>query len=468
MRRTVLAATLAGSLIGLLPWPVSPALAAPFTVNTTTDAVDADSPGPFDGVCATASGQCSLRAAIEEANALAGPDTITVPAGTYPLTTGPAGDDLARIGDLDVTDDLTIAGAGPGLTVLDGMALDRVLDVLGATSFTVTDLTLRGGMGPGGGGLRASSASDSTVQRVVITGNTSPGNPAGGASFGKVTMTDALITENTASGQGGGLLVQGFSVLTNVTATGNSTQHEGGGISAGGSGTEPVTLNAVTVTGNTADSDGNGLGSFGGVHSDFVVLTVENSLVAGNTDGSPGAEAPDCGGSGSMVSGGNNLIGNGTGCGFMAQGSDQVGSGGAPMDPKLGPLADNGGPTMTHALLAGSPAIDAGGPDCPATDQRGLPRPQGAGCDIGAYELTLCAGTPVNRFGTEGDEALVGTKGRTDCWPSGVTTASVASGATTRSVQAPGTTKPLGRAARTSSSGKEARTSSSAAGGGTA
>ena len=66
---------------------------------------------------------------------------------------------------------------------------------------------------------------------------------------------------------------------------------------------------------------------------------------------------------------------------------NKVGSRSAPLDPKLGSLADNGGPTRTHALLAGSPAIDAAStPDCPTTDQRGVLRPQRAACDIGSYE----------------------------------------------------------------------------------
>jgi len=408
MRTRWLIAPVAASLLGLIPGSASHAGSAEFAVTTTVDAVDADSPGPFDGVCATANGQCSLRAAIQEANELAGPDTIIVPPGTYPLTIGPAGDDLGRIGDLDVTDDLTIAGSGPTSTVLDGMGLDRVLDVTaGASSLIVRDLSIRGGMANPGGGILV-QATDSIVERVVLSGNASVGGPAGGGWFGTVTMTDTLITGNSASGQGGGVLVGEDSVLTNVTVTGNSTLNDGGGISTTGSGTR---LNAVTVTNNTADSDGGGFGSWGGIHADFVVLTLENSVVAGNVDGSPAAEAPDCGGAGTVASGANNLIGDGTGCSFTAQTGDQVGAAGAQIDPRLGPLVDNGGPTMTQALLFGSPAIDAGGPDCPVADQRGLPRPQGAGCDIGAYELALCATVPVNRFGTEANDVLIGTTG---------------------------------------------------------
>jgi hypothetical protein len=82
---------------------------------------------------------------------------------------------------------------------------------------------------------------------------------------------------------------------------------------------------------------------------------------------------------GTIVSNGHNLDGDGT-CG-LGEPTDLPGT-----DPLLGPLADNGGPSETHALLPGSPAIDAGPPTCEATDQRGVPRPQEAACDIGAYE----------------------------------------------------------------------------------
>jgi hypothetical protein len=84
------------------------------------------------------------------------------------------------------------------------------------------------------------------------------------------------------------------------------------------------------------------------------------------------------------------LIGDGTGSDITNTNGNQVGNvppNSSPIDPRLGPLVDNGGPTRTHALLLGSPAIDAAStPDCPTTDQRGVLRPQGAACDIGSYE----------------------------------------------------------------------------------
>ena len=90
---------------------------------------------------------------------------------------------------------------------------------------------------------------------------------------------------------------------------------------------------------------------------------------------------------GDFVSARFSLIGDGSGSGITNTDGNQVGSASEPIAPKLGPLADNGGPTRTHALLQGSPAIDAAStPDCPTTDQRGVVRPQGAACDIGSYE----------------------------------------------------------------------------------
>jgi CSLREA domain-containing protein len=105
----------------------SVAQAAPFTVNSTADAVDAH---PDDGVCATAQNVCTLRAAIQETNALAGADTITLPASMYTLSIPGPFEDQAATGDLDITDDLTLTGAGAANTIIDGGGLDRVFDIV--------------------------------------------------------------------------------------------------------------------------------------------------------------------------------------------------------------------------------------------------------------------------------------------------------------------------------------------------
>src|SRR5512142_2010103 len=121
----------------LLMLPAAPvAQAAGFVVNTTADAVDVN---PGDGVCATATGACTLRAAIMEANAHPGADTITLPAGTYDLTIRGYDEDAATTGDLDITDNLTLIGAGADSTFIVGAKdifnpNDRVFDVIQAVA----------------------------------------------------------------------------------------------------------------------------------------------------------------------------------------------------------------------------------------------------------------------------------------------------------------------------------------------
>jgi CSLREA domain-containing protein len=105
----------------------SVAAAANFTVNSTADAVDAN---PGDGLCETRTpGECTLRAAVQETNVLPGEDTITIPAGTYYLSIAGAWEDNAATGDLDITDDLVVTGAGMGVTLIDGNELDRIFDI---------------------------------------------------------------------------------------------------------------------------------------------------------------------------------------------------------------------------------------------------------------------------------------------------------------------------------------------------
>jgi CSLREA domain-containing protein len=109
------------------------AQAASFTVNSTVDAVDAT---PGDGVCDDGAGNCTLGAAIMEANALVGADTITLPTGTYTISIAGTGEDAAETGDLDISDDLTINGAGADTTIIDGGGLDRVFQVFSGRPWT--------------------------------------------------------------------------------------------------------------------------------------------------------------------------------------------------------------------------------------------------------------------------------------------------------------------------------------------
>ena len=153
------------------------ARAATFEVDTGTDSVDAD---PGDGVCADADGHCSLRAAIVEANALAGEDTIELAAGKFALTIAGTDEDAAATGDLDITDDVSIEGAGSDLTIIDAAALDRIFEIfsgLGTRSVAFSHLTMQNGfigntaLGAGGAGMRVDALAHVALDDVVIRDN---------------------------------------------------------------------------------------------------------------------------------------------------------------------------------------------------------------------------------------------------------------------------------------------------------
>jgi CSLREA domain-containing protein len=371
----------AGAWVGV--GPATTALAGTITVNT-----QADENGSGAG--------CSLREAITSANttdfggctgAAAGPDTIAIPAGTYTLT-GAAGEDANVSGDLDLDSPVTLDPTGK--VVIDGGLVDRVLDLLPGSSLTASDLTITRGDVTAGGGIRNLS--------------------------GTLTLTGVTLNGNLG-GDGGALFNDGTATLRNVTLSGNVATLGGGGLYNSGT----ATLNNVTIAENSADNDANGVGDGGGVFIPSGTVTLSNTIVADNTDKSTGVNPRhnDC--SGSVVSGGYNLVEDNSGCtiGGVATGN-LIG-----VDPRLEALADNGGPTFTHALRKNSPAIDAGNPAapasgvnaCEATDQRGTKRPQGPRCDIGSFEReqpseVQCLGLPVTMTGTSGNDVLTGTKKR--------------------------------------------------------
>jgi hypothetical protein len=227
------------------------------------------------------------------------------------------------------------------------------------------------------------------------------GNTGGAISnfTGTVTVTSSLVNGNIAQGFGGGIANFGFNTvsLTNVTLSGNRGRL-GGGIANLQIGT--LHLQNVTITNNTGRfSEDATRGSAGGVYNDAnAALTVRNTLIAGNTAPELG---PDCltSSNADLGSEGYNLIANTSNCVIAGDTTGDI----LGQDPKLGELADNGGPTQTHALLAGSPAVDAGNPAtpgsggnaCAAVDQRGTPRPQGERCDIGAFEMSAQSLPPL-------------------------------------------------------------------------
>ena len=384
-----------------------------FVVDSAADAPDAKT---GDRHCRTATATCTLRAAIQEADETDGPDTVLIPAGRYRLASTPApeagstGERDAGNGDLDITDDLVVRGAGPGQTTVDGGGLDRVFEVAGDTTAVISDMTITGAdatggdttaeIALGGGVLNQGTA---TLERLRIVGNKADG---GGGVFTipgtHLTVHDSLIAGNTAY-EGGGIRIDSGAEIVNttithntlLTPTGDYAAHPkgvvipaideisgyGGGIDHRGG--DDVAIINSTITDNRAVKGGGGLNSGQGYApvSEQVELgrvRLRNSIIARNTStAGPG----DCHVKDQIIeSTGHNLDSDGS-CFLTAAGDLPR------RDPLLAALAPNGGAIETRAVLPGSPAIDAGAADgCPRADQRGTARPQGAACDIGAFE----------------------------------------------------------------------------------
>jgi uncharacterized repeat protein (TIGR01451 family) len=211
-----------------------------------------------------------------------------------------------------------------------------------------------------------------TLNNSTVSDHTGEELPYGIENVGTAILNNSTVSGNGNSAEEGcGIYNSGIMTLTNSTVSGNTTSMMGGGIFNGGLGSRTVTLSNSTVSGNTANTGG-------GIYSSGGTVTLQNTILAGNVTSGTG---PDC--YGTIGTSGYNLIGDTSGCTFSPGTGDLTN-----IDAKLGPLQDNGGPTETHALLPGSPAIDHIPPGtCPATDQRGVPRPQGGQCDIGAVEM---------------------------------------------------------------------------------
>ncbi len=374
-----------------------PAWSATFTVNSTADTADDDT---ADGICADASGNCSLRAAIQQANALASSDTVLLAIATYTLT-GAVGDDLAQSGDLDIRQDITITGAGTASTVVNGGNIDRVFDIDPSSSgitATISNLTIQNGnvSTQAGGGIQNRGTLSLTA--VTLRSNVSGIDGGGILNSGTLTVTNSTLISNDASGNGGGIFNGNGASLTLTASTVTSNDTLGVGSNGGGIfNTGIATLTNSTITSNVANDAGGGIfndtgamttainttishntgtnGSGDGIFNSGTA-TLTNTIVANNVGN-------NCSGA-AITSGGNNLDSTNT-CGFAGAGDITN------QDPLLGALASNGGPTQTRALSVGSPAIDAGSnAACPATDQRGVARPFPAAgiCDIGAFEFT--------------------------------------------------------------------------------
>ncbi|HNT25312.1 MAG TPA: Calx-beta domain-containing protein [Anaerolineales bacterium] len=398
-------------------------------VNSTADEVDSDLD---DSTCDTGNTvggepECTLRAAIQQANRSPGHDLVILPAGTYTLTRPGFGENDAVLGDLDITGDLTIYGASPALTVVDGGGVDRVFEVRSTAAVTMTNISLQGG-GMMSNGRALLNGGSLLLSQVAVRFNLDGGSGTVYNS-GSLSIVESSFYSNTVSFSGGGLYNAGDAALTNVTFSGNQAGMDGGAIFVAGG---TLTINNTTFTLNAADADGDGVGEGGALFNDDGVVHVANSLIAQNLDlgddEQDGSDAWDC--AGAFISDGYNMLSDKAFCtGFGSATYDLVGGiqmpfggGYLTFNAALAPLADNGGPTLTHMPRPSiNPyAVDGGSPEtpgssaaaCAATDQRGTARPQDgdgdleARCDRGAVEYsmpTLWFDHPVV---TEGETAV--------------------------------------------------------------
>ena len=378
-----------GALLAALVLSVAPAQARTFEVLNLND-----------------SGPGSLRHAIEDANTTSGADTITFRAGVVGTIT-------LITGQLSVSDDLTIDGPGATNLAISGAGATRVLEVIATTlqlkgvtvangsvehpaagggifstgTLAVTNTTFLQNESTGNGGAIFNNGGVLAVDRSTFLRNAAAGE--GGAIrnlFGTVAVSDSTFAQNSASDGGGIATVNSVSLSTITNSTfSENTANFGGGIdnegllritnstfsrnaASGGHGGAIFNLGTLDVV-NATFAANSAFRSGGAIANPLAGVTLKNALVASSPTGG------NC--SGSIADGGGNLSWPDTSCpGLNA-------------DPLLDAsgLADNGGSTQTIALLPDSLAIDAAvAANCPETDQRGVIRPQGQGCDVGAFE----------------------------------------------------------------------------------
>lgn len=434
---------------------VTSASAAVFNVNTTVDAIDNDT---SDGVCLIASGGCSLRAAVQQANANSEADEINVPAGLYNLSVLGAEEDAGESGDLDILSgsEITINGAGADDVVIDGMREDRVLHVLANATLTLNGVTVRNGslgQSSSGGGIN-NTEGRLTVNDSHITGNITFGQGGGISNFrGTLEVNRSVVSGNLALSTGGGImnqdgdatinyttiranmlsdsLVTSFgggiynSALFNTLVINNSTISDHRVFLDGGAIYHLIgnlRITNTTLSGNTATRYGGGLFYSSG-NSNFGMSSGGNRLVnvtitdntAFGIDSSD--DSPSPGGGGVYVRGAvplnlvntivadNNTGGDCSNDGaLISLGNNLDSDASCELDSDVSSisggvaalisLTDNGGPTLTHALDANSDAIDAADNSLCPAIDQRGYERSDGSCDIGAFESSAVA--PLN------------------------------------------------------------------------
>jgi len=360
---SVLTATLAGCRDASIPMrllaprsPLRTELATAPVVNSLAD----NGSGCSDS-------QCTLRDAIAFAN----------PGAT--ITFSVTGTIFLGQGELLIDKDLTINGSGAPQLQVDGAKSSREFEIAAGATVSISGLTMQNGnvltpTAPFGGGIR--NFGTLTLTNTVVTGNGTSGEGGGiHNDEGMLTIVGSTISDNFAGNGGGIMNAEGAVSITNSTVSGN-VGGLGGGIQNSGS----MTIINSTIAGNTVGSQG-GRGS--GIANTGLRTTLINTIVANDPAGG------NC--AGPITTDGGYNIEDGTTCGFTAATSHSNANPGL----DLAGLLSNGGPTPTIGLLTGALAVDlipTGVNGCGTTittDQRGVARPFGSGCDVGAYELNF-------------------------------------------------------------------------------
>lgn len=291
--------------------------AATFTVNTTADTQDL---APGNGACADAGGMCSLRAAITEANALAGADVINLPAGTYTTTLVAANEDANLGGDLDITSPLQINGVGAATTIVQANASintanERVFHILaGGTVVTIADVTIQNGVfryagalpnPQGGGGIRVEGVTANlTLNNDTVTGNLSESRGGGlGVNKATVNINGCLFNNNQAgssvagsAGSGGAISIDSednvaaagqTAVINNTVINANRAESSvsnafGGGIAVRAIGAS-VSITGSTISTNISNAFGSFSGLAGGISNQQATMIISSSNVSFNS-----------------------------------------------------------------------------------------------------------------------------------------------------------------------------------------
>ncbi len=343
-------------------------------------------PGGNDGnTCLSPATACAtINGALAKGGFTAG-DTVLVATGTY---TGTGSAVLLLNKNATLSGGWNVAfTTQSGMSTINGQGARRGITVNSSVIATVARLVVQNGCLNGSYGNGIYNGGTLTLNNSTVSGNTQSGDTCLATSDGGGIYNTGGLTLNssTVSGNlgwfGGGVYNSGTATFNNSTLSNNTAIVEGGGIYNLGT----LTLNNSTISGNMVTGCTACYG--GGIYNESGTVILQNTVLAGNTGGWAG---PDC--YGTIGSAGHNLIGSTSSCTYIPSSGDLIN-----IDPRLGPLQNNGGSTFTHALLSSSPAINAGNPtgcrdnlgNLLSFDQRGVPRV--GRCDIGAYEVSSFA-----------------------------------------------------------------------------